>query len=103
MWLLMSESWSERVTCCVFTCMWIIFFFFQAEDGIRVKLVTGVQTCALPILLEGVIVNLINSHTEQKERRRHYDTDQDRVDAEARINDVGDKGPEHDERRMGDI
>src|SRR5205823_7306306 len=28
-----------------------IFFFFQAEDGIRDKLVTGVQTCALPILL----------------------------------------------------
>src|SRR5258708_26813423 len=27
-----------------------IFFFFQAEDGIRDDLVTGVQTCALPIL-----------------------------------------------------
>src|SRR5687767_15096122 len=27
----------------------IPFFFFQAEDGIRDKLVTGVQTCALPI------------------------------------------------------
>src|SRR5207247_8401705 len=26
------------------------FFFFQAEDGIRDPLVTGVQTCALPIL-----------------------------------------------------
>src|SRR5690606_39364129 len=26
-------------------------FFFQAEDGIRVFHVTGVQTCALPILL----------------------------------------------------
>src|SRR3989441_5815159 len=26
-----------------------LFFFFQAEDGIRDKLVTGVQTCALPI------------------------------------------------------
>ena len=26
------------------------FFFFQAEDGIRDRLVTGVQTCALPIL-----------------------------------------------------
>ena len=26
-----------------------IFFFFQAEDGIRDRLVTGVQTCALPI------------------------------------------------------
>src|SRR5207247_6453268 len=25
------------------------FFSFQAEDGIRVPLVTGVQTCALPI------------------------------------------------------
>src|SRR2546425_1562935 len=28
------------------------FFFFQAEDGIRDKLVTGVQTCALPISTE---------------------------------------------------
>src|SRR2546425_9387095 len=28
---------------------WIDVFFFQAEDGIRDKLVTGVQTCALPI------------------------------------------------------
>src|SRR2546421_1566910 len=27
------------------------FFFFQAEDGIRDLIVTGVQTCALPILL----------------------------------------------------
>src|SRR2546425_10331653 len=27
----------------------MMFFFFQAEDGIRDKLVTGVQTCALPI------------------------------------------------------
>src|SRR5207248_8936339 len=25
------------------------FFFFQAEDGIRDRTVTGVQTCALPI------------------------------------------------------
>src|SRR5207244_10441668 len=28
---------------------YIFFFFFQAEDGIRDDLVTGVQTCALPI------------------------------------------------------
>src|SRR5258708_17196585 len=27
----------------------MIDFFFQAEDGIRYDLVTGVQTCALPI------------------------------------------------------
>src|SRR5689334_23922686 len=29
-------------------------FFFQAEDGIRDGTVTGVQTCALPISLDGV-------------------------------------------------
>src|SRR2546430_12452111 len=28
-----------------------VFFFFQAEDGIRDLTVTGVQTCALPIYL----------------------------------------------------
>src|SRR5207244_5122478 len=30
------------------------FFFFQAEDGIRDDLVTGVQTCALPIWVGGI-------------------------------------------------
>src|SRR5689334_24264310 len=32
----------------------IFFFFFQAEDGIRDGTVTGVQTCALPILSRGL-------------------------------------------------
>src|SRR5712664_704646 len=31
--------------------MFGFFFFFQAEDGIRDLIVTGVQTCALPILV----------------------------------------------------
>src|SRR5690349_21976787 len=30
-------------------CLLVLFFFFQAEDGIRDLYVTGVQTCALPI------------------------------------------------------
>src|SRR5204862_2337822 len=30
--------------------LFLSFFFFQAEDGIRDLYVTGVQTCALPIL-----------------------------------------------------
>src|SRR5258708_26637002 len=34
---------------------YISFFFFQAEDGIRDDLVTGVQTCALPIFPREVI------------------------------------------------
>src|SRR3989449_2021249 len=29
--------------------VYVVFFFFQAEDGIRDVAVTGVQTCALPI------------------------------------------------------
>src|SRR5690348_18445320 len=29
--------------------VYLFFFFFQAEDGIRDGRVTGVQTCALPI------------------------------------------------------
>src|SRR5256885_4764977 len=31
------------------SCLLFLFFFFQAEDGIRDYKVTGVQTCALPI------------------------------------------------------
>src|SRR5437016_7091461 len=31
------------------TRLHFLFFFFQAEDGIRDWSVTGVQTCALPI------------------------------------------------------
>src|SRR2546428_9769159 len=31
----------------------MFFFFFQAEDGIRDLIVTGVQTCALPISRSG--------------------------------------------------
>src|SRR5438552_3472521 len=36
---------------CIFWYFFVFyfFFFFQAEDGIRDDLVTGVQTCALPI------------------------------------------------------
>src|SRR2546429_378117 len=32
-----------------------LYFFFQAEDGIRDVAVTGVQTCALPIYLAKVL------------------------------------------------
>ena len=34
------------------------FFFFQAEDGIRDTSVTGVQTCALPILCILLLVQI---------------------------------------------
>src|SRR5437868_9357575 len=35
-----------------------LFFFFQAEDGIRDRNVTGVQTCALPISLGALLTVL---------------------------------------------
>src|SRR5207248_3872143 len=42
----------------------LVFFFFQAEDGIRDRTVTGVQTCALPISrAPQVAVNLIPAST----------------------------------------
>src|SRR2546426_2125280 len=34
-----------------------VFFFFQAEDGIRDYKVTGVQTCALPIWATGSVAS----------------------------------------------
>src|SRR3989449_7404550 len=39
--------YSSRDVC--YSCDLLLFFFFQAEDGIRDVAVTGVQTCALPI------------------------------------------------------
>src|SRR5207248_7397819 len=85
-----------------------IFFFFQAEDGIRDRTVTGVQTCALPIL-EGC------SHRCEETRIavrdvQHEGTD---LDVGGRDRDGGQGGPalEHlrraedatrsEERRVG--
>src|SRR4030066_1677258 len=39
------------------------FFFFQAEDGIRDSSVTGVQTCALPILIDGKAGFTVSDYT----------------------------------------
>src|SRR3989449_9505129 len=40
-----------------------VFFFFQAEDGIRDVAVTGVQTCALPIyIVEDLFVASTHSY-----------------------------------------
>src|SRR5699024_11544531 len=44
---------SSAYTSCLYRAVFgrsrSFFFFFQAEDGIRDRNVTGVQTCALPI------------------------------------------------------
>src|SRR2546427_3331976 len=43
-------------SCMLYYCSF--FFFFQAEDGIRDLTVTGVQTCALPISIDGLLDEL---------------------------------------------
>src|SRR5205823_11059520 len=55
------------------------FFFFQAEDGIRDKLVTGVQTCALPISLASSVAR--RGAGDARSERRPY---QCRARAESR-------------------
>src|SRR2546425_5706367 len=61
--------------------MLVLFFFFQAEDGIRDKLVTGVQTCALPIS-RGLLADLAGAEEEHprfgqpaEDRERELDGD----------------------------
>src|SRR5699024_11216883 len=57
----------------LFFCYWfisyfyLIFFFFQAEDGIRCRNVTGVQTCALPICIK-----LVETRISKLERLREH-------------------------------
>src|SRR5699024_12053743 len=48
-------------------CTIVIFFFFQAEDGIRDRNVTGVQTCALPICAKQLaeMTNVVNERNIQ--------------------------------------
>src|SRR5699024_9756118 len=53
------------------------FFFFQAEDGIRDRNVTGVQTCALPISL--------HAHFFTRDRNFHRLCIRDDVFAQARL------------------
>src|SRR5262249_36812752 len=43
----------------------LVVFFLQAEDGIRDWSVTGVQTCALPILPTGIAIALPEGHEAQ--------------------------------------
>src|SRR5438067_3054706 len=44
----------------------IVYFFFQAEDGIRDRNVTGVQTCALPIFRKVTGAAALWSHSRKQ-------------------------------------
>src|SRR6266567_8339121 len=53
--------------------MFFFFFFFQAEDGIRDLTVTGVQTCALPILMSGTVGDFAYAASAGVQLRRDRD------------------------------
>ena len=66
--------------CVIYTkrdCFCVFIFFFQAEDGIRDKLVTGVQTCALPISEDvvGPIGNeMVQNYMDYKSSRKEWES-----------------------------
>src|SRR5690606_41002944 len=48
--VVLSQACDSVIPAATCASAYIYVFFFQAEDGIRDSHVTGVQTCALPIL-----------------------------------------------------
>src|SRR5437773_10820923 len=74
----------------------LLFFFFQAEDGIRDRDVTGVQTCALPIYLLAAQPRLLRHH-EDLERRAWFKRVQQASEAGA-----GRTKQRSEERRVGE-
>src|SRR6266498_4857040 len=56
-----------------------VFFFFQAEDGIRDADVTGVQTCALPIWRWPTRWTASTPSTTCRRRRTHARSEERRV------------------------
>src|SRR5699024_12561625 len=68
-----------------------MFFFFQAEDGIRDRNVTGVQTCALPILTCSTTMTKATGepHDEFRTHREHRKFEILRTDARGRRRKIG--------------
>src|SRR5438067_9461683 len=89
---MMLTPWSERTQRFIDRyCM--CFFFFQAEDGIRDRNVTGVQTCALPICC-------LFSASERRKWATAAGASVRRIsDADGGV--VDDRGARSEERRVG--
>src|SRR5690606_40395905 len=64
-------------------------FFFQAEDGIRDFHVTGVQTCALPILKGGVSITFKADVSKLPEAEREKAVESAREVIDRRVNLFG--------------
>src|SRR5260221_10579783 len=88
----------------------VFVFFFQAEDGIRDHCVTGVQTCALPILtkfyrtyrkergLWGSIKGLIRRRYDETRAADHVSF---QIEEGEFVGFLGPNGARSEERRVG--
>src|SRR5438105_5878319 len=78
-------------------------FFFQAEDGIRDPLVTGVQTCALPICAVRHADDVLDSEVarELALERRDLRTEDEAAAVEHRCDALVDLRPQALQRRRG--
>src|SRR3712207_7534953 len=79
----------------------LLFFFFQAEDGIRDIGVTGVQTCALPI--SGITADRIDVGDNWVGVRAAAENYGQTANAKIQIDgiDVADSTSRSEERRVG--
>src|SRR3712207_8938045 len=81
-----------------------LVFFFQAEDGIRDIGVTGVQTCALPILMdmERARALYVSNRPEDHSRGRNFDADiRSKAEIDRRYTDAARGVMRSEERRVG--
>src|SRR5437773_11136733 len=79
----------------------VFLFFFQAEDGIRDRDVTGVQTCALPILKPRSVIGLAECGVQVTDRG-FIKVDQNLQTSAPGYYAIGDvAGPRSEERRVG--
>src|SRR5436189_1779802 len=86
-----------------------VFFFFQAEDGIRDTSVTGVQTCALPISRRDadprpcgrVLRGVLDEHVERLRDRRTVDARGRDVRLDVDVDRVVTRDARSEERRVG--
>src|SRR5699024_11694067 len=76
------------------------FFFFQAEDGIRDRNVTGVQTCALPICVQSDYRNHASSSPGMISKIG-LNTVVDPRHSGGKMNDVTEEDLRSEERRVG--
>src|SRR5437867_11586500 len=88
-----------RIVSCIFFSVY--FFFFQAEDGIRDRTVTGVQTCALPIyvnqwhLSRSRALPLVHIRSRQATLATRTRSEERRVGKECRSR----MGPDHEKKK----